>query len=972
MAAAPSKGAPTPPWDEAAADAAVNAPPRRAPEPFMANMANMPRCASCGAFGVALPLRAGTCAHCERTADAAVNAPPRFTPSEDLFFKVMCAAAREGYGREVAPAGDACASARAEEDLWGGIARAAFGAGQRTRLMAAAARGDAARLRFLLRRRAPLHACDEAPPDFSEHSLGRASGRTALLWAAANGHAECVDELLDACEAEAARRASFRGRGGAAGAGAGAVDATGASALTLAARGGHVGVIAALLARGFDVDARDSVGRTALYHAARDGQAAAVAKLLEAGAAAEAVRDDGWSAVLLAVQEGHGDIAARLAAAGADLSRTMPDIGTALHIAAYHGHAHVLSALVDGDIAGGERLDVLARDSDGRIPICVARNGASASALLFSHGGAHLAAQLRSRDDEENTLLHAVRSCAQFSGDADERPGRAACSCASRISAIAGAASAALKPLLAARNAAGDTPLLRAAARCPRAVEALLHVGADARAQRCGTMGGQTALSMLTSVERYASFHEKEAVGSAVHALMAAGADVRAVWASEHTRWTDSAHAACARDSALLTAVRRDADVVAAALLSAGAGRSSWRPSARFWQSFPYFDRWRPRLVQALPIAPPSVLDIARSDAVVVAALAAGVRVTQRSFVCVVGNGCGRIGVRALLRAGARPSRAAFLAALENGRVDAVHTLAGTGDKSCKILPADLIFLCSDTGLHRRMRRRGEGRLDNAATLAEWLCDKGCDVTAAFDSPLMNIAASTALHELASVDADAARERFTVRRLVARGASVHARDALGLTPLARAALLSSLEAVREWMALEAASPPPPPGAEHAVCRAHSGGSPLALAAFAGRADVVRALLERGAAAPPAARRPPPFPALHAAAARGSAEMVAALLDAGADARAVDAHGATPLHWLFYGARARKAEVESDVVVALLRGGASAVAADAASSSPLHCAARAGHCGGAREVVVAAAASGGGAALSARDSLGNTP
>jgi hypothetical protein len=69
--------------------------------------------------------------------DAEVNAP--YTLGEDVFFKCMAAAARSGYGADIAPAGDACTSARAEEELWDGIARAAFGEGRRTRLMAAAA-----------------------------------------------------------------------------------------------------------------------------------------------------------------------------------------------------------------------------------------------------------------------------------------------------------------------------------------------------------------------------------------------------------------------------------------------------------------------------------------------------------------------------------------------------------------------------------------------------------------------------------------------------------------------------------------------------------------------------------------------------------------------------------------------------------------------------------------------------------------
>jgi hypothetical protein len=61
---------------------------------------------------------------------------------EDVCFLAVSAAARGGWGADVAACGDACRSARGEAELWDGVAAASFGARRRTRLMHAAATGD--------------------------------------------------------------------------------------------------------------------------------------------------------------------------------------------------------------------------------------------------------------------------------------------------------------------------------------------------------------------------------------------------------------------------------------------------------------------------------------------------------------------------------------------------------------------------------------------------------------------------------------------------------------------------------------------------------------------------------------------------------------------------------------------------------------------------------------------------------------
>ncbi len=77
--------------------------------------------------------------------------------------------------------------------------------------------------------------------------------------------------------------------------------------------------------------------------------------------------------------------------------------------------------------------------------------------------------------------------------------------------------------------------------------------------------------------------------------------------------------------------------------------------------------------------------------------------------------------------------------------------------------------------------------------------------------------------------------------------------------------------------------------------AEDGFFPLALAAFFGRREAVRLLLEAGANVHAVARNGMRVQALHSAAAAHDAEIVQALLEAGADPNAVQQAGYRPLH-----------------------------------------------------------------------------
>lgn len=83
----------------------------------------------------------------------------------------------------------------------------------------------------------------------------------------------------------------------------------------------------------------------------------------------------------------------------------------------------------------------------------------------------------------------------------------------------------------------------------------------------------------------------------------------------------------------------------------------------------------------------------------------------------------------------------------------------------------------------------------------------------------------------------------------------------------------------------------------ALCGAFSsdGYTPLHLAAFFGRTDTVRLLLEQGCDAAPASRNARRTTPLHSAAGRGHLDTVRLLLEAGADPNFADGRGDTPLH-----------------------------------------------------------------------------
>ena len=166
----------------------------------------------------------------------------------DAFF---VAGQHHGWAKALRRLGDVCRAARGEEALWAALAAIPRGPFGRTSLMAAAFRGDADRVLFLLRCGASVTATDKKKsfplPRYSslrERQSFGTSNRTALHWGAESGSAACIAALT------------------AAGADVHAVDSANAPSpsrcksrsapIHIAAFWGHADAVRALLAAGAD------------------------------------------------------------------------------------------------------------------------------------------------------------------------------------------------------------------------------------------------------------------------------------------------------------------------------------------------------------------------------------------------------------------------------------------------------------------------------------------------------------------------------------------------------------------------------------------------------------------------------------------------------------------------------------------------------------------------------------------------
>ncbi len=170
------------------------------------------------------------------------------------------------YAYDVRLCAGLCRATGAEEAFWSGLVRVRAGLKKRTRLMYAAAHGDAARVSWLLARGAPREAKDT-------------TGWTALHYASWKGHADTVRALL------------------AAGVNVDAASNNGITPLWETASYGHTGVMRELLTAGADIEA--AVARLydwrPLHVASIYNHEAAATLFLDAGAAVNALDNRGYS-----------------------------------------------------------------------------------------------------------------------------------------------------------------------------------------------------------------------------------------------------------------------------------------------------------------------------------------------------------------------------------------------------------------------------------------------------------------------------------------------------------------------------------------------------------------------------------------------------------------------------------------------------------------------------------------------------
>ena len=189
--------------------------------------------------------------------------PQRFLDA--LFVAAQSEPGRKGFAEDLVWCAGLCRTTWREEALWNGLVHVRRGEGKRTHLMYAAARGDVARVRWLLARGAPTELAD-------------VRGGTACIWASLRGHVEVVRVLL------------------AAGANVNAADAYGETALHSASNG-HVEVVRVLLAAGADINAISMhIVWTSLHRAAYSGHVDVIRVLLAAGADATRLDHSGHTA----------------------------------------------------------------------------------------------------------------------------------------------------------------------------------------------------------------------------------------------------------------------------------------------------------------------------------------------------------------------------------------------------------------------------------------------------------------------------------------------------------------------------------------------------------------------------------------------------------------------------------------------------------------------------------------------------
>ncbi|KAL4898493.1 ankyrin repeat-containing domain protein [Aspergillus ambiguus] len=175
-----------------------------------------------------------------------------------------------------------------------------------------------------------------------------------------------------------------------------ATDASGWTALHLAAARGHCGVLELLL-QNLDIEARTSNGRTALWIAAEYGQVEAAGLLISSNAKVNARADNHMTPLHVAAKAGDAATVELLLSSKADVEAKDGLMMTALHYACEEGHLGTIKALLIN------KAKVNSLGSDRRTPlICAAAMGQlEATRFLL-----RMKASDQHADDASMTALH--------------------------------------------------------------------------------------------------------------------------------------------------------------------------------------------------------------------------------------------------------------------------------------------------------------------------------------------------------------------------------------------------------------------------------------------------------------------------------------------------------------------------------------------------------------------------------------
>jgi len=197
----------------------------------------------------------------------------------------------------------------------------------------------------------------------------------------------------------------------------------GATALHMAAAGGHAAAVKLLCECEARITENDEDGFQAIHQAAREGHTDAILVLIEHKADIEAPALRGVRALHMASRYGHADVVLSLIEEGANVRSTGEDGDTPIHHAAEKGHDAVLKMLISQnanvsvqDNKGNSPLHLAAENRHAGVVATLLEEGASstvennakktAQALAHSQGHKNVVSVIKAFSPATSTILH--------------------------------------------------------------------------------------------------------------------------------------------------------------------------------------------------------------------------------------------------------------------------------------------------------------------------------------------------------------------------------------------------------------------------------------------------------------------------------------------------------------------------------------------------------------------------------------